>query len=119
MEAVIDNDLSAALLAREVHADFLMLLTDVDAVQAGWGTPDARPIRMATADELRHGHFAAGSMGPKVEAACRFVTETQRDAAIGSLERASEILDCTSGTRIVATRSLVPAEKPQSLQSRR
>jgi len=119
VEAVIDKDLSAALLAREVHADFLMLLTDVEAVEDGWGTPEARPIRMATPDELRRSHFAAGSMGPKIEAACRFVTQTQRDAAIGSLERAAEILECASGTRIVATRSPAPGETPQSPQPHR
>lgn len=125
VEGVIDKDLSAALLAREVHADFLMLLTDVEFVQRGWGTPRAQPIRLATPGQLRVREFAAGSMGPKIDAACRFVNETHRDAAIGTLERAREILDCTSGTRITALRpgasmrSLAPAGRRRLQQSRR
>jgi carbamate kinase len=101
VEAVIDKDLSAALLAIQIEAAFLMLLTDVEVVQEGWGTPRARPIRSATFDELRRMTFAAGSMTPKVEAACRFVEATGCTAAIGSLVMAPEILAGRSGTRIM------------------
>jgi carbamate kinase len=98
VEAVIDKDLSAALLAIEIRADFLLLLTDVDAVYAEWGTPQARPIGATTPQELRKFCYAVGSMAPKVEAACRFVDATGQRAAIGSLERAAEILAGSSGT---------------------
>lgn len=101
VEAVIDKDLSAALLAMETHADFLLLLTDVDAVYVEWGTPQARPISVTTPQELRKSCFAVGSMAPKVEAACRFVETTGRSAAVGSLERASETLAGSSGTWIL------------------
>ena len=101
VEAVIDKDLSAALLGTVVDADFLMLLTDVEAVQADWGTKDATELRRATPEELAALTFASGSMGPKVEAVCRFVRQTGRPAAIGSLGRAPEILAGTSGTLVV------------------
>lgn len=102
VEAVIDKDLSAALLALEVQAEFLMLLTDVEVVQADWGTPDARPLQFATPSELRALSFAAGSMAPKIEAACRFVEATGHRAAIGSLDRASDLLAGRSGTTITS-----------------
>jgi carbamate kinase len=98
VEAVIDKDLSAALLGIETRAEFLLLLTDVDAVYAEWGTPQARSIANTTPEELRKIPFAEGSMAPKTEAACRFVEATGQRAAIGSLERVSEILSGTSGT---------------------
>jgi carbamate kinase len=98
VEAVIDEDLSAALLAIETRAEFLLLLTDVDAVYAEWGTPQARRIRDTTPEELRKFGFDEGSMSPKIEAACRFVEATGQRAAIGSLEGATEILAGSSGT---------------------
>jgi carbamate kinase len=98
VEAVVDKDLTSALLAGAVDADALMLLTDVDAVIDGFGTPEARPIRHATPSELRALSFPAGSMGPKVEAACRFVEATGRMAAIGRLDAAEALLDRTAGT---------------------
>jgi carbamate kinase len=100
VEAVVDKDLTAALLADAVNADALLLLTDVNAVIDGFGTPDARPIRRATPGELRARSFPAGSMGPKVEAACRFVTATGKMAAIGRLDAATALLDGTGGTII-------------------
>jgi carbamate kinase len=103
IEAVIDKDLSAALLAIQVEADFLVLLTDVGAVEEGWGGPGARPIRWATPARLRTLSFAPGSMAPKIEAACRFVEATGCRAGIGSLALASEILAGRSGTSIVPT----------------
>jgi carbamate kinase len=102
VEAVIDKDLSAALLAIQVEAEFLLLLTDVDAVQEGWGGPGARPIRSVTPARLRMLSFAPGSMAPKIEAVCRFVEATGRRAGIGSLAQASEILAGRSGTIIEA-----------------
>lgn len=65
VEAVVDKDLTASLLARQLHADALLLLTDVEAVEDGYGIPQARPIRRATPAELRARSFPAGSMGPK------------------------------------------------------
>jgi carbamate kinase len=104
VEAVIDKDLSAALLARLLAADALLMLTDVAAVERGWGTPEAAPIRRATPAELRELRFAAGSMAPKVEAACRFVEAGGRLAAIGALDDAAAILRGEAGT-VVAVES--------------
>jgi carbamate kinase len=75
-KAVIDEDLSAVLLALEVGADRLMLLADVEVVLEGWGTPAARPINSTTPEELKAMSLATGSMAPKIEAACRFVQAT-------------------------------------------
>lgn len=97
---VIDKDLAAALLAQAVGADALLVLTDVPAVYEDYGTPRARPIRRATVSELRGRPFPAGSMGPKVEAACRFVEAAGGIAAIGTLADAEAVLDGTAGTLI-------------------
>lgn len=98
VEAVIDKDLAAALLASELHADALLLLTDVDAVYADWGTPAARAIHATTPSELRSQQLPAGSMGPKVEAVCRFVEQGGAFAAIGALGDAASILAGRAGT---------------------
>jgi carbamate kinase len=98
VEAVVDKDLTAALLAREIGADALLLLTDVPAVIDGYGTPAARPVRRATPGELRARSFPAGSMGPKVEAACRFAEGSGGLAAIGCLADAAALLEGTAGT---------------------
>ncbi len=95
---MIDKDRAAALLASALAADALLLLTDVDAVYADWGAPDARPLRRVTPDEMRRHAFEPGSMGPKVEAACRFVEETGGTAGIGGLDDAEAILAGRSGT---------------------
>ncbi|MCX4461530.1 carbamate kinase [Streptomyces sp. NBC_01728] len=99
-EAVIDKDFTAALLAEDLKADFLLILTDVPCVYAGYGTPDQRPVLGATPAELRRGGFPDGSMGPKTEAAARFVERTGGLAAIGSLDAAYEIVHGRSGTLI-------------------
>jgi carbamate kinase len=99
-EAVVDKDLTASLLARQLHADTLLLLTDIDAVQDGYGTPQARPINWATPAELRARSFPAGSMGPKIEAVCRFVEATGKMAAIGQLADAQALLEHSAGTII-------------------
>ena len=101
VEAVVDKDLTAALLAQAVGADALLLLTDVGAVIDGYGTPQAQPIRRATTRELRTRSFPAGSMGPKVEAVCRFVEATGAVAAIGRLSDATALLNGTAGTTVV------------------
>jgi carbamate kinase len=100
VEAVVDKDLTASLLGRLLQADALVILTDVDAVQDGYGTPQARPIRQTTPRELRARSFPAGSMGPKIEAACRFVEYTGGMAAIGRLDEAEALLDGKAGTVI-------------------
>jgi carbamate kinase len=102
VEAVIDKDLATALLATELQADALLLLTDVDAVYANWGTPEAKPIHAITPQQLCNYSFAPGSMQPKVEAACRFVKATVGMAGIGKLEDAGEILRGDRGTIIQA-----------------
>ena len=99
-EAVIDKDLGAALLARDLDADALLILTDVDGVEVGFGTPEAAPIGHTTVSALRTRTFPAGSMGPKVEAAFRFVEATGRPAMIGKLGDAAELLDGSRGTII-------------------
>ena len=101
-EAVVDKDLTAALLGRALHADALLLLTDVDCVQDQYGTQQARPIRLATPSVLRALRFPAGSMGPKVDAACRFVEATGAMAAIGRLDDAEALLYRKAGTIVAA-----------------
>jgi carbamate kinase len=98
VEAVVDKDLTAALLARETGADALLLLTDVDAVVDDYGTPAQRPIHLTTPELLRKRSFPAGSMGPKVEAACRFAERTEGMAAIGRLDQAPALLAGAAGT---------------------
>ncbi len=103
VEAVIDKDLAGELLARSLNADYLLMPTDVNAVIEDWGTPEAKPIRHTTAAKMRQLEFASGSMGPKVEAACRFVEATGGTAAIGALEDAVDILAGKAGTTISAS----------------
>ena len=103
VEAVIDKDLSSALIAEALHADTLLLLTDVAAISTDVTNPEAAMFHRTTPAELRRYSFAPGSMGPKVEAACRFVERTGGTAAIGALNDASAILQGTAGT-IVTTR---------------
>jgi carbamate kinase len=104
VEAVIDKDLTAALLAQAVGAERLVLATDVSFVETGWGTNAAAPIVAATPGELRGLQFAAGSMAPKIEAACRFVERTGCSAAIGSLAELEAVIRGTAGTQIEARR---------------
>jgi carbamate kinase len=104
VEAVIDKDLAGELLARSLGANFLLMLTDVSGVYERWGSPDQRLIERTTPDELRRLPFAAGSIGPKVEAACRFVEATDGIAAVGALDRALETVAGTAGTTVVSGR---------------
>lgn len=100
VEAVIDKDLASSLLAVELDADALLLLTDVEAIFSDWGTPGAAPIRGICPAELRQMDLAPGSMAPKAEAACRFVEATGRAAGIGRLRDAAEVLRGERGTRV-------------------
>jgi carbamate kinase len=102
VEAVIDKDLASELLAREVQAELFVMATDVEAVYADWGTPQQRPLGRVTAEELRRGEFPAGSMGPKVDAACRFVEATGGRAAIGALTQIQQIVEGEVGTQVVS-----------------
>jgi carbamate kinase len=101
VEAVIDKDLASELLARDVAADLFVMVTDVDGVYADWGTERQRRLGSVTPAELRAGEFAAGSMGPKVEAACRFVERTGKRAAIGGLTQIEQIVEGRAGTQVV------------------
>jgi carbamate kinase len=100
VEAVVDKDLTAALLAGQLEADALLLLTDVPAVMTDWSTPEQRPIRAALPEAMRAIEFAPGSMAPKVEAACRFAEETGHPSYIGALEDAPALLDGAAGTLV-------------------
>jgi carbamate kinase len=108
VEAVIDKDLSAALLATQLHADALLMLTDVPNVEANWHTPHARPLTHVTTGQLRRMHFAAGSMAPKIEAASRYVEATGGVAAIGALSDASDLLSGEVGTHITTDPQVNP-----------
>ncbi|HEY3986276.1 carbamate kinase [Cedecea sp.] len=100
IEAVIDKDLSAALLARQIEADALLILTDADAVYLNWGTPAQHPLTSVTPAELEGMSFDAGSMGPKVAACSRFVASCHGIAGIGALEDGPAILAGEKGTLI-------------------
>jgi carbamate kinase len=106
VEAVIDKDLASELLAREVGADLYVMVTDVDGVYVDWGRPAQRRLDQTTPGELRDLDFAAGSMGPKVEAAARFVEMTGKRAAIGGLDQITEIVAGTAGTHVVPDGSI-------------
>ena len=103
VECVIDKDYASALLARDLAADLYVMLTDAEAVYTDWGKPTQKQIRRAHPDALGDLGFAAGSMGPKVAAARRFVEVTGRNAAIGALGDLSGIIAGTSGTTVSAS----------------
>ncbi|NJN54698.1 MAG: carbamate kinase [Anaerolineae bacterium] len=102
VEAVIDKDLVSELLARELAADLFVMATDVDGVYLDWGQPTQRKLDHISAAELKAHNFAAGSMGPKVNAAIQFVENTGKRAAIGALEDIEQIVAGTAGTNIIA-----------------
>jgi carbamate kinase len=101
VEAVVDKDLTSALLAISAKADRLLILTDVPAVMRDYGTPAVSPIAQLSLAELARLQFPAGSMAPKVEACRRFVAATGRPASVGALADAAALLDGTAGTTIV------------------
>ncbi len=100
VEAVVDKDATSALLATRLGADRLLLLTDVEGVVADWGRADAHLIRTSDPDSMERIGFAAGSMGPKVAAACRFARDSGGTAGIGALGDALALLEGTAGTTI-------------------
>lgn len=100
VEAVIDKDLASELLAREIGADLFIAATDADAVFLNWGTPDQKGVKTANPTEMAAFDFAAGSMGPKVDAACQFAALTGKSAAIGALADLEGIVAGTHGTTI-------------------
>lgn len=106
LDAVVDKDLAAAVLARDLRAELLIILTDVDAVYADWGTPGQRPLRRLSAAEAetldRAGAFGEGSMAPKVRAAVDFVRRSGGRAIITELSRGAEAVRGEAGTTIVA-----------------
>jgi carbamate kinase len=103
IEAVIDKDLASAVLAADLRADALLIITDVDAVYSGWATPQQTAISQATPADLMNAQFAEGSMGPKVMAACQFVERGGQFAAIGTIDDAPALLAGTAGTTIRPT----------------
>lgn len=104
VEAVIDKDLASELLSEDIGADLFVMATDVDGVYLNWGTPEQRKLGELTPEDLTGLQFAAGSMGPKVDAAVRFVVKTGRRAAIGSLADIPGIVAGSAGTNVVARR---------------
>jgi carbamate kinase len=109
VEAVIDKDLGAALLADTTGADVLVIATDVPNAVIRWGEPDAEPLGTLTVEELRghaaDGHFASGSMGPKVDAVCRFVEATGRRGVITSLDQITAAVAGDAGTVVLPART--------------
>ncbi|MCU1729974.1 carbamate kinase [Pseudomonas sp. 7P_10.2_Bac1] len=100
IEAVIDKDLASSLLAQQLNSDVLVIATDVNAAFINWGKPDQKGIAHAHPDELEKLGFAAGSMGPKVEAACEFARKTGKTAVIGALADIEAIVQGKAGTRV-------------------
>jgi carbamate kinase len=107
IDAVVDKDLVSAVLARDLGAKMLLILTDVDAVYADWGTPQQRPLRRISVDEAtamdKAGAFGEGSMAPKIRAAVDFVRRTGGRAIITALDRGRDAVHGTAGTTITAT----------------
>lgn len=102
VEAVVDKDHVAAMLALDLHADMLVMLTDVDAVYADYGTPNQRALGRVSVEQVSVDDFPAGSMRPKVQAAAHFARRSGREAAIGALDDLAEVLEGRAGTHIVA-----------------
>jgi carbamate kinase len=106
VDAVIDKDRAGEVLAEDVGADVLLILTDVDSAKLDYGKPDERPIKRMTVSEARRysneGHFLPGSMGPKVEACIKFVEQGGEKAIITSLEKAADALEGRAGTTVVS-----------------
>jgi carbamate kinase len=104
LDAVVDKDLAAAVLARDLGAELLLILTDVDAVYLDWGKPTKRPVTRMTADEAeaydRQGQFGEGSMAPKIRAAVDFVRRTGGRAVITELKKGRDAVRGRAGTTI-------------------
>jgi len=107
VDAVIDKDLCSGLLARQLHADCLIIATDVSAVFLDWGLPQQRALGKVSPESLMRIVFPQGSMGPKVRAACDFATSTGRRAVIGSLAQIDDMLAGTAGTQVLVDSTAV------------
>jgi len=118
VEAVIDKDRTAALLAEALQADVLLMLTDVEAVFRDWGGPDQRAIGRITPDALDAMEFAAGSMGPKITAACNFVRAGGQLAGIGRLQDARAIVESRAGTQVRLDPERAETRIPDAMKSR-
>jgi carbamate kinase len=118
VEAVVDKDLASALLAIDLAVDVLVLATDVDAVYDDYGTPQQRAIVRATPAGLRSRRFPAGSMGPKVEAVCRFVERTGGRGVIGSLDQVDRMFRGIAGTQVVSTGPELTYEQMEAANGR-
>ncbi|MET0473628.1 MAG: carbamate kinase [Mycobacterium sp.] len=103
VEAVIDKDLASALLAEQLGADLLVIATDVDGVYVDWGSERQAKLGRVTPDELANLDLPAGSMGPKVQAACDFARHTGNEAVIGALTDIVRVVSGTAGTRVRET----------------
>ncbi len=99
-EAVIDKDMTAALIAEQIGAEHLLILTDGTHVCLNWGTPQEQKLKNVTIEQMKQYSFPAGSMGPKVDACCQFVEKTGQSGHIGDLSFALEIIEGKSGTHI-------------------
>ena len=119
IEAVIDKDLCSELLARQLLADMLILATDADGVYVDWGKPSARAIRRASPTDMAGYPFPAGSMGPKVAAACRFAEMTGRAAAIGALQDLPAMVSGQGGTTIGAGLDFAWAPRTETIEPQR
>ena len=107
IEAVIDKDLCTELLARQIDADLFIMATDVDGVYPEWGKEGAKALRLISPEAMRAYNFPAGSMGPKVAAACRFAEATGKRAAIGTLGALAAIVRGEAGTTVDASAAKV------------
>ncbi len=116
IEAVVDKDLVAALVARELGADLFVVLTDVQAVMADFGTPRQYPLTDVAPEDLAELSFPAGSMGPKVDAVRGFVTETGHRAAIGSLDHLAAVVSGSTGTQVRSTTDDTTPQVPSSVK---
>jgi carbamate kinase len=105
IEAVIDKDNTASLIAEKLNADMLLTLTAVDAIYTDFNTPKQRAIKVANPEDLLQMQFPKGSMGPKVQSSCRFAKNTNKTAIIGNLTEIKAIIKEESGSRIDATES--------------
>ncbi len=114
VEAVVDKDRSAALVARELNADLLIIATDVSGVYLDWGTSTSRLIKAASPDALEALGFAAGSMGPKVEAACDFARQSGCRAMIGAIEDIEKMIQGTAGTAVSCEQSGMLEGRPKA-----
>lgn len=102
VEAVIDKDLTAGMLAAALQVDCLLIATDVESVFLNWGEPAQSKVGHTTPEFLEQHLFAAGSMGPKVKTVCEFVRANAKRAVIGSLDQIEAMLAGNAGTQVVA-----------------